>query len=153
MVLPSGQEKIHALGALDLALWDIKGKGLKLPVHQLLNGSVRNYLECYPTGGVGARRRSWRAHEFEGSRRGYDRGIGMDGNVFDVHQRVRAVARACKEVREGVGERTIGASISIRNSIFPTHCVLCRSIEDYEPYLVEDPTRDEQSLTFRSCER
>src|SRR5256884_6160841 len=25
---PPGREKIHALGALDLALWDIKGKGL-----------------------------------------------------------------------------------------------------------------------------
>ena len=36
---PPGREKIHALGALDLALWDIKGKALKLPVHELLGGS------------------------------------------------------------------------------------------------------------------
>src|SRR5437867_12296713 len=50
---PPGREKIHALGALDLALWDIKGKALKLPVHQLLNGSVRKYIECYPTSGLG----------------------------------------------------------------------------------------------------
>src|SRR5439155_16516071 len=48
---PPGREKIHALGALDLALWDIKGKALKLPAHQLLGGSVRNYCECYATGG------------------------------------------------------------------------------------------------------
>src|SRR5215831_1679797 len=27
---PPGREKIHALGALDLALWDIKGKALKV---------------------------------------------------------------------------------------------------------------------------
>jgi len=39
---PPGREKIHALGALDMALWDIKGKALNLPVHQMLNGSVRN---------------------------------------------------------------------------------------------------------------
>src|SRR5215831_15035694 len=50
---PPGREKIHALGALDMALWDIKGKAFKAPVHQLLNGSVRNYIDCYPTGGVG----------------------------------------------------------------------------------------------------
>src|SRR5712691_12825319 len=31
-----GREKAHALGALDLALWEIKGKALKLPAHQLL---------------------------------------------------------------------------------------------------------------------
>ena len=35
---PPGREKAHALGALDLALWDIKGKALGLPVHELLGG-------------------------------------------------------------------------------------------------------------------
>ena len=52
---PPGREKIDAMGALDLALWDIKGKALKLPIHQILGGAVRNYCECYPTGGVGGR--------------------------------------------------------------------------------------------------
>src|SRR5512141_2645971 len=33
---PPGREKTHALGAMDLALWDIKGKALKLPVHEIL---------------------------------------------------------------------------------------------------------------------
>src|SRR3984957_2157805 len=50
---PPGREKIHALGALDMALWDIKGKAFKAPVHQLLNGTLRDYMECYPTSGVG----------------------------------------------------------------------------------------------------
>src|SRR4030095_15508317 len=49
---PPGREKIHALGALDMALWDIKGKALGLPIHELLGGSVRNHLECYATGGA-----------------------------------------------------------------------------------------------------
>ena len=46
---PPGREKTHALGAMDLALWDIKGKALGLPVHEILGGSVRNYCECYGT--------------------------------------------------------------------------------------------------------
>ena len=49
---PPGREKQHAMGALDLALWDIKGKALGLPIHQLLGGAVRNYCECYNTGNV-----------------------------------------------------------------------------------------------------
>src|SRR3954462_3539931 len=49
---PPGREKIHGIGALDLALWDIKGKALGRPVHSLLGGMVRNYCECYPTGGI-----------------------------------------------------------------------------------------------------
>jgi len=49
---PPGREREHALGALDLALWDIKGKVLKLPVHEILGGMARNYCECYNTGGI-----------------------------------------------------------------------------------------------------
>jgi L-alanine-DL-glutamate epimerase-like enolase superfamily enzyme len=49
---PPGREKIHAAGALDLALWDIKGKALNLPVHELLGGAVRTHCECYATGGA-----------------------------------------------------------------------------------------------------
>jgi len=47
---PPGREKLHALGALDLALWDIKGKALGLPVYELLGGLARDYVECYSTG-------------------------------------------------------------------------------------------------------
>src|SRR5438552_13919727 len=49
---PPGREKEHALGALDLALWDIKGKVQGSPVHAVLGGMVRNYCECYNTAGV-----------------------------------------------------------------------------------------------------
>jgi galactonate dehydratase len=43
---PPGRERLHAIGALDLALWDLKGKALGVPVYELLGGMNRNYLEC-----------------------------------------------------------------------------------------------------------
>ena len=46
---PAGHEKIDALGALDLALWDLKGKTLGVPVWQMLGGKSRDYVECYST--------------------------------------------------------------------------------------------------------
>ena len=49
---PPGREKVHALGALDLALWDIKGKVQNMPVHEVLGGMARNYCECYNTAGI-----------------------------------------------------------------------------------------------------
>src|SRR3979490_2501034 len=49
---PAGRERTDAIGALDLALWDIKGKVQGLPVHQLLGGMVGDHVECYNTSGV-----------------------------------------------------------------------------------------------------
>ncbi len=40
----------YAISAVDLALWDLKGKLLGLPVHALAGGPVRDSLTCYATG-------------------------------------------------------------------------------------------------------
>ena len=50
---PAGREKVHALGALDVALWGLKGKALGVPVYQLLGGRGRDHVECYSTGWPG----------------------------------------------------------------------------------------------------
>src|SRR3954454_15076389 len=36
-----------AIAAVDIALWDIKGRAVGLPVHQLLGGAVRDRVPCY----------------------------------------------------------------------------------------------------------
>jgi D-galactarolactone cycloisomerase len=41
---------ITALSAVDIALWDIKGKALKLPVSKLLGGTYRDKAHVYATG-------------------------------------------------------------------------------------------------------
>jgi len=41
---------IEALSAVDIALWDLKGRHLGLPVHRLLGGPLRTRLEAYATG-------------------------------------------------------------------------------------------------------
>ena len=37
----------HAMSGIDLALWDIKGKALELPVWKLLGGGFQKRLRCY----------------------------------------------------------------------------------------------------------
>src|SRR5439155_1826204 len=180
---PPGREKVHAMGAIDLALWDIKGKALGLPVHEILGGAVRNYCECYPTtglgggggrggGGAGGPAGETAGAAAAGALRGgggsgmslkeraravmeagyrafrVDAGIGPTGgppivnNVFNTHERVRAVAAACKEVREGVGNGDW--AIDFHQKFDYADAVrCCRLIEEYEPYFVEDPVRDE----------
>ncbi|GAA1000557.1 galactonate dehydratase [Acrocarpospora macrocephala] len=46
-----------ALSAIEMALWDIKGKALGVPVYELLGGKLRSSVECYANGWfAGARR-------------------------------------------------------------------------------------------------
>ena len=158
---PPGREKIDAIGALDLALWDIKGKALKLPLHQILGGAVRNYCECYPTSGVGGgggrgggggnlslRDRAHATIEagYRAFRIDASAGGPIPDNVFNTHERVRLVAQACKEIREGVGPKG-DWNIDLHQKFdFPDALRCCKLIEEYEPYLVEDPVRDEQFL-------
>ena len=47
-----GKERLHALGAIDLALWDIKGKALQTPLYELFGGKARQHIELYATNGV-----------------------------------------------------------------------------------------------------
>lgn len=38
---------IHAMSGVDIALWDIKGKALGMPVWKLLGGGFRTKIRCY----------------------------------------------------------------------------------------------------------
>lgn len=42
-----GPVTMTAIGAIDLALWDIKGKAAGMPVYQLLGGASRDGVMCY----------------------------------------------------------------------------------------------------------
>lgn len=154
---PPGREKTHALGALDLALWDIKGKALKLPVHELLGGSVRDYCECYSTSavrppGVPADAKltvKERARAtMEAGFRAFRMGAGdvPIGEVYDTRSIVKRIAQNCKDAREGVGPDGNWCIDFHQRLDFNDALRTCKAIEEYDPFFVEDPVRDEHAL-------
>lgn len=45
---PANKVYSCAISAIDIALWDIKGKALGMPVYKFLGGPVRYKVMCYP---------------------------------------------------------------------------------------------------------
>jgi galactonate dehydratase len=154
---PPGREKAHALGALDLALWDIKGKALGVPIHQLLGGTTRNYCECYITGGVtppgtpaGTRvpvKDRARA-TMEAGYRAFRTGPAdvPIGQVYDTRSIVRRVEQQCREIREGVGPDGNWCIDFHQRFDMNDALRLCKALEPLDPFFVEDPVRDENAL-------
>ena len=150
---PPGREKIHAQGALDLALWDIRGKALGVPVHQLLGGLTREHVPCYSTAfpDRGSPRESARAC-MEAGFKAY-RTHGADpptGTGYDSRVMVRRTHELCKELREGVGPDGDWAIDFHTRFDFPDAVRLSHLIEDLEPFFVEDLVRSEEPAVYRT---
>jgi len=150
---PPGREKTHALGAMDLALWDIKGKALGLPVHEVLGGTVRNYCECYgTTTTVASGRPSTLADRAKAAIDAGYRAFRMGaadvpvGGVYNTHDAVRTVIQQCREVRQGVGPKGDWCIDFHQRFDFNDGLRACRGIEEFEPYFVEDPVLDQHAL-------
>ncbi len=148
---PPGREKEDALGALDLALWDIKGKAQQMPVHQVLGGMVRNYCECYNTGGIipgvhaGMSVKERAQLTVAAGYRAFRMGAADTpaNTVFNTREKLNQLYDECAQAREGVGKngdwvvdfhQRFDLSDSIRG---------CELIRDLAPFFVEDPVRAE----------
>ena len=156
---PPGREKLHALGALDMALWDIKGKALGAPVYQLLGGLSREHIECYSTGvGRGTTLQERARAVIEAGFRAYrtaldmpwaSEGGGTPTGVFKPHFAVDQEAEKARQIREGVGKdgdwlTDVHTRLDLSDAVR-----LCSLLEPFAPYEVEDPLRSENKAIYR----
>jgi galactonate dehydratase len=148
---PAGREKEDALGALDLALWDLKGKALNLPVHAILGGMVRNYCECYNTAGIvpGIERGMGvkeRAHAtMAAGYRAFRMGAAdaPANTTYNTRERVNQLRVDAAEAREGVGKNGDWCVDFHQRFDLPDAIRGCDLIEEFAPLFVEDPVRAE----------
>ena len=149
---PPGREKLHALGALDLALWDIKGKALGVPVYELLGGLSREHIECYSTGfpNRGSLKETARAC-IEAGFRAFRTSVADPGGdtPFYARHMVQKTHQNCVDIREGVGKEGDWA-IDYHTRLDLSDAVrLSTLLEPLEPFFVEDLVRSENPGVYR----
>ncbi|MBL8175509.1 MAG: mandelate racemase/muconate lactonizing enzyme family protein [Bryobacterales bacterium] len=92
---------IHAMSGIDMALWDIKGKALGMPVWKLLGGGFHSRIRCYASSLFGA------TPEATGELARRFRGRGFDAVKFGWHpmgQDERTDLALVREARRGLGD-------------------------------------------------
>lgn len=155
MFYPPGREKLHGLGAIEMALWDIKGKALGVPVYDLLGGATREYIECYKGGADDmdqvTEEKTGRA-VMEAGYRCYR--IGPTGGskvekTFDPGQNVKDTIAKCKVVSNAVGKGNWAIDLHTRFDLTDA-MTICNEIEHLGPYFVEDPIRSENTAVYKT---
>jgi L-alanine-DL-glutamate epimerase-like enolase superfamily enzyme len=143
---------LHALGGLDLALWDIKGKTLGVPVYELLGGQTRNNIECYSTAfpRQATLKDTARACMDAGFRAFRTSVVGPRGEEgFNSREAVERTYENCKQIRAGVGpdgDWAIDYHTRLDN---PEAVRLSSLIEELNPYFVEDLIRSENPGVYQ----
>lgn len=153
---PGGCILSAAISAVDIALWDIKGKALGVPVYKLLGGKCRDRVDVYvgfDEMGADPDRvvASARQRVAEGYRCLRTAPAATDGKTqFEPAQAIENTVRCWKAVRQAVGPE-IRLCIDMHTRFSPAQAVqLCKEIEPYRPFFVEDPIRSEEPIALRT---
>jgi L-alanine-DL-glutamate epimerase-like enolase superfamily enzyme len=143
-----------AISAIDIALWDIQGKALNVPVYKLLGGLVRDRVACYPhnqpegaEGDVQAlvdnclrtKQEGWKFVRW---------GLPAENGVLEPARAVRLALKQMAAVRDAVGE-DIGICFDVHTRVdLPDAVRLLRASEEYQPFFMEDPLRSESPYAY-----
>ncbi len=127
-----------ALSGIDMALWDIKGKALGLPVHELLGGPTRNRVRVYGHASTPADLKRDMARGFTAFKTGPAKRKGWSGYV-DTPGDVQFAVESFAELRKTVGDQ-VDIGIDFHGAISPaTAKLLIKGLEPYHPMFVEEP--------------
>ena len=146
-----GAIHMSALAGIDQALWDIKGKALGVPVHELLGGQVRDRIRVYSWIG-GDRPEETAAQAKERAARGFT-AIKMNGSeelqFVDTFDKVDKVLANVAAIREAVGPH-FGIGVDFHGRVHkPMAKVLFKELEPYRLMFVEEPVLSEHAECLR----
>jgi galactonate dehydratase len=164
------------ISGIDIALWDIKGQVLGVPIYELLGGRCRDHVDVFFSPGyiysqAGAvppqgealseaveggdpeatveLARIYLANSYKYLRLGLTR----NQDVFEPRQAVRTLLQQLRAARTAVGER-LGLMVDLHARLSPPDAIwFCREAEPLHMFAVEDPIRSENPQAYRHIRR
>ncbi len=143
-----------AVAGIDMALWDLKGKALGVPVYELLGGLARDRVRLYGhVTGNDAAEIAAQAKQLAGAGITAIRYRGFhDTDAVGVHDHQRAVRQQIEyteAIRQAVGD-DVDLIVECHGRYDPDQAVqLARGVEPFHPLYIEDPIRHENPAALR----
>jgi galactonate dehydratase len=126
-----------ALSGIDMALWDIKGKALGVPVYELLGGPTRTRIRVYAHARTPRQIRDLTGRGFTAFKTGPAK--RRPARYVETPAQVRYAAEQFGELRKAAGD-DVDIGIDFHGAISPAHAkVLIKALEPYNPMFVEEP--------------
>ena len=156
-----GRVLLAAQSAIDIALYDIAGKALGVPVYQLLGGKQRDTIPCFATasGSTGEEllasakllwEHGWRVIR-TGTLGGNRSGDGPQ--IFEPRESIGLTARWLTRIREELGEElTLGIDYHHRLSLAET-ASFCQRMPAGTIDFIEEPMRDESPEAYEALRK
>ncbi len=155
-----GRVLTAAISAIDIALYDIKGKALGVPVYELLGGKQRDFVECFASVRFRTKeellaysktciKEGWKMlrlapAEFEAT---------DNKELFNARESISVIAEWLTELRREVGSTiTIGIDYHTRLSAAETYSFVKRMPPGTIDY-IEEPIRDENPDAYESLRK
>jgi len=133
-----------AISAIEIALWDILGKALGVPVYKLLGGAARRRIRLYKdVGGAGVEQlvASFQQAKSEGFTAAKSGFITIRNELVRPAFAVREAARKLEAVRKAVGD-DFDICIDAHGQLTTVMAVdFCTRIEELRPFFVEEATQ------------
>ncbi len=146
-----GPVHMSALAGIDQALWDIKGRALGVPVHQLLGGRLRERIRVYAWIG-GDRPADAVAGAKEVAACGFS-AVKMNGaeelQFVDSHRGIDAVVERVGAVRQAMGPG-FGIAVDFHGRVHrPMAKVLARELDPFKLMFIEEPVLSEHAEALK----
>jgi galactonate dehydratase len=149
-----------AISAIDIALWDIAGKALDVPIHRLLGGKQRDRLECFITttkpydetlveDAKDMVAQGWRVIRTTAG----DPGSVNETRELDVWRSMADAASVLTEVRQELGDTiTLGIDYHHRLSVAET-ASFCQRMPSGTIDFIEEPIRNETPVAYEALRK
>lgn len=128
-----------ALSAVDIAMWDIKGKALGVPVYELLGGPTRDRIRLYGQAQTPEAAKQVIAEGYQSMKVGVTSSRGRLARYAENPDFIQGIVENVKAIREVIGAK-VDMGIELHADHEPQNAMLIiKALEQFQPWFYEEP--------------